>query len=103
MAELKKRILTFSTGKQIKLYGNSLSIGTSLEVGEGYSPNIFSCNNGLPADAATVTVANPHKLTPDELMEMADLIMDLCLQLKKNIRRLGPNDPKIFRKDISTG
>ena len=42
MAEFKRRTLTLSTGKQIKLYGNSIGIGKSLEVAEGYAPNIFS-------------------------------------------------------------
>ncbi len=40
MAEIKRRTLTLSTGKQIKLFGNSIGIGKSLEA-EGYAPNIF--------------------------------------------------------------
>lgn len=43
MAELKRRTLHLSSGKQIKLFGNSIAIGKSLQIGEGYTPNIFSC------------------------------------------------------------
>ena len=44
-----------STGKQIKLFGNSMAICKSLEIGEGYAPNIFSYvenrQNGKPLPA----------------------------------------------------
>jgi hypothetical protein len=43
MTNFKRRTLFLSTGKQIKLFGNSLAIGKSLEIGEGSAPNIFSC------------------------------------------------------------
>ena len=39
MAEFKRRTLFLSSGKQIKLFGNSIAIGKSLEIGEGYAPN----------------------------------------------------------------
>ena len=42
MAEFKRRTLVLSTGKQVKLFGSSFAIGKSLEIGEGYAPNIFS-------------------------------------------------------------
>ncbi len=42
MADLKRRTLQLSSGKQIKLYGNSVAINKSLEIGEGYAPNILS-------------------------------------------------------------
>ena len=41
MAEFKRKTFLLSTGKQIKLFGNSIAIGKSLEIGEGYAPNIF--------------------------------------------------------------
>ena len=41
MADLKRRTLYLSSGKQIKLYGTSIAIGKSLEFGEGYAPNII--------------------------------------------------------------
>src|SRR5450432_113323 len=43
MTDLKRRTLFLTTGKQIRLFGNSMAIGKSLEVGEGSAPNIFSC------------------------------------------------------------
>jgi hypothetical protein len=41
MAELKRRSLILSTGKQIKFFGSCIAIGKSLEIGEGYAPNLF--------------------------------------------------------------
>jgi len=37
MADLKRRTLLLSSGKHIKLFGNSIAIGKSLEIGEGYA------------------------------------------------------------------
>jgi len=94
MAEFKRRILKFSTGKQMTLYGNSISIGKSLEVGEGNIPNILA----LPLDPGSEQkIQNPQHLTSDEVMEVADYMMGLWLQLKENIRRYGLEDPKIFQ------
>ncbi len=45
MADFKRRTLILSSGKQPKLYGNSLAIYPSLEIGEGAAPNIFSFIN----------------------------------------------------------
>ena len=42
MADLKKRVLTLITGKKIELFGNSLAIGRSLEIAEGYAPNVLA-------------------------------------------------------------
>ena len=42
MTDFKRRTLYLNSGKQIKLFGNSIAIGKSLEVGEGYAPNLFS-------------------------------------------------------------
>ncbi|WP_315819362.1 hypothetical protein [Paraflavitalea speifideaquila] len=41
MADLKRKPLSLSSGKLLKLYGNSIAISKSLEIGEGYAPNIF--------------------------------------------------------------
>jgi hypothetical protein len=41
MADLKKRTLHLSSGKQINLFGNSLAIGKSLEIGEGGAHQTF--------------------------------------------------------------
>ncbi|MHA4812566.1 hypothetical protein ACX0G9_31020 [Flavitalea flava] len=74
MADLKRRTLQLSSGKQVKLFGNSVAIGKSLEIGEGYAPNILSlveeqADNKIPAG-----LSNSHRLTVDELMELAGLI-----------------------------
>lgn len=93
MAEFKRRTLRFSTGKQMSLYGNSISIGRTLEVGEGNIPNILA----LPIDPNTEQkIQNPQHLTADEVMELADYMTGLWLQLKENIRRYGLESPKIF-------
>ena len=43
MTEFKRRTLILNSGKQIKLFGNSIAIGKSLQIGEGYATNILSC------------------------------------------------------------
>lgn len=96
MAEFKRRTLTLSTGKQIKLFGNSLAIGKSLEIGEGGAPNIFSCFSGIDSGKSNLTVTNPYKLTAEELHEIADLQIQLWIELKNRIRDFGINNTKIF-------
>jgi hypothetical protein len=97
MAEFKRRTLTLSTGKQIKLYGNSIGIGKSLEVAEGYAPNIFSHISNEEKSAQAVS--NPHQLTAEEMYELADYSIRLWLDLKDNIRKHGVNSPKVFNSD----
>ena len=99
MAEFKRKTFLLSTGKQIKLFGNSIAIAKSLEIGEGYAPNIFSGAIDQAAEQSTITVANPHKLTTEEMMELADYNIRLCMDLKDNIRKHGVNSPKIFNSD----
>lgn len=99
MAELKRRMFQLSTGKQIKLFGNSMAIGKSLEIGEGYAPNIFSCIEEQQDGKNTPAVSNPHKLTPEEMMELADYNIQLWMDLKANIRKYGLGSPRIFNQD----
>ncbi len=121
MAELKRRTLTLSSGKQLKLYGSSMAIGSSLEIGEGSAPNIFSFIEQQPeektsaenppiaqegkiaketlAKKSTAAVANPHRLTLTEIVEMADYNIRLWMDLKDNIRKHGINNPKIFNRE----
>ena len=101
MAELKRRNFLLSTGKQIKLFGSSMAIGKTLEIGEGYAPNIFSCLEEQPDGKSTPIVANPHKLTKDEMMEMADYNIQLWMDLKSNIRKYGVDNPKVFSSDAA--
>ena len=100
MAELKRRTLLLSTGRQIKLFGSSIAIGKSLEIGEGYAPNIFSCMDEQSEVKTSATVSNPHKLTTDELMELADYNIQLWMDLKTNIRKYGSDNPKIFHQEV---
>jgi hypothetical protein len=99
MADLRKRILTFSTGKQVKLFGNSIAIGKSLELGEGYNPNFFSQQQGNATDKQTAIVSNPYKLTQDELLELADYNIRLWMDLKDAVRLHGVASTKIFNKE----
>jgi hypothetical protein len=99
MAELKRRTFLLCTGKQFKLFGSSMAIGKSLEIGEGYAPNIFSCVKEQHEGKTTATVANPHKLSVDEMMELADYNIQLWMELKANIRKYGLNNPKIFNQE----
>lgn len=96
MAELKKRVLKFSTGKQMNLYGNSISISRALEIGEGHIPNILASPLENSSDDK---IQNPQHLTADEVMELADFMMSLWLQLKENIRTHGLDNPKIFVRE----
>lgn len=121
MAEIKRRTLLLSTGKQIKLYGNSLAIGSTLEVGEGAAPNLFSmmeqlaesktvpepiqniASDKLSKDKtvkkSTTIVLNPHRLTKEEIIEVADLSIQLWMNLKESVRRFGINNTKVFNSD----
>jgi hypothetical protein len=123
MAELKRRTLTLASGKQIKLYGNSMAIGASLEIGEGSAPNIFAFMEQQPeekpsveqtsisetgkalienhSNKTTALVINPFRLSASDLMEIADYNMQLWMSLKDNIRKHGVASPKTFNTDAS--
>lgn len=99
MADFKRRTLLLSSGKQIKLFGSSIAIGKSLEIGEGYAPNIFSCTSEQIAVKSTSPVNNPHDLTSEEIVELADYNIQLWMDLKANIRKHGLQSLKIFNQD----
>jgi len=101
MAEIKRRTIILTTGKQIRLFGNSVGIGKTLEIGEGYMPNIFSHSMENGGESTDRAIHNPNKLTREEVMELADLMMQYWLQLKNNIRKFGIENPKIFIRDTS--
>jgi hypothetical protein len=101
MADLKRRTLQLTSGKQIKLFGNSVAISKSLEIGEGYAPNILSLieeqrDNKIPAG-----LSNPHRLTVEDLMELADFNIQLWMDLKAGLRRYGEVDPRIFGQEVA--
>lgn len=99
MADFKRRTLLLSSGKQIKLFGSSIAIGKSLEIGEGYAPNIFSYSSEQIAVKSISQVNNPHDLSAEEIMELADYNIQLWMDLKANIRKHGLQSPKIFNQD----
>ena len=99
MAEFKRKTLLLSSGKQIKLFSNRVAIGKSLEIGEGYAPNIFSCINVQAEEKTPGIVSNPHQLSVDELMELVDYNIQLWMDLKANIRKHGVQSIKIFNRE----
>jgi hypothetical protein len=100
MADLKRRTLLLNSSRQIKLYGNSVAINKSLEIGEGYAPNILSLLEEQPDSKGAVGLSNPHKLTVDELMDLADFNIQLWMNLKSGLRRYNQVDPRIFSPDV---
>lgn len=99
MAEFKRQTFQLSTGKQIKLHGNSFFISKSLEIGEGFVPNIFSLFEEQSGGKTSATVSNPHKSTSEELQELADYNIRLWLDLKDSIRNNGLGNPRVFGRD----
>lgn len=121
MTDFKRRTLFLRTGKQIKLYGNSMAIANTLEIGEGSAPNILSffeqqqeektiIENANPspetrpvkenpAKKSTAAILNPHQLTVMDILEIADYNIQLWMTLKDNIRKHGVNNTKIFNRE----
>jgi hypothetical protein len=103
MAEFKRRTLILSGGKQIKLYGNSMAIGPSLEIGEGGAPNIFSqLSDNFTAnttDKSTSKIANPYQLSAEELHDLADYNIQLWMDLKTAIRKYGVENSRVFKQE----
>lgn len=99
MAELKRRTLLLSTGKEVKLFGNSIAIGKSLEIGEGYAPNLFSASDRQEGKKESPVINNPHRFTGEEMMELADYNIQLWMDLKANLRRHGIESPKLFNRE----
>ena len=96
MADIKRKMLLLSSGKQIKLTGTGLAIAKNLNVSEGYVPYVFSCAEEQKENNIGSIILNPHKLTADEIYDMADYNIQLWMDLKSNIRKYGVNSPKIF-------
>jgi len=99
MAEFKRRTLYLSSGKQIKLFGNSIAISKNLELGEGYAPNILSLIEDQTDGKNPSGLSNPNKLTVDELYDLADFNIQLWMNLKAALRQYGQVDPRIFSQD----
>jgi len=99
MADFKRRTLLLSSKKQIKLFGSRIAIGKSLEIGEGCAPNIFFCANEQAATKTGDPVNNPHGLTREEMMELADYNIQLWMDLKASIRKYEMDNPKLFNQE----
>jgi hypothetical protein len=99
MAELKRQTFQFTSGKQIRLHGNSFFVNKSLEIGEGFVPNLFSLFEEQIGGRPSTSVSNLHKLTPEEIQELADYNIRLWLDLKDNIRKYGANSPRVFSRE----
>lgn len=99
MADYKKRMLVLSKGRQIKLYGNSIGIGKSLELSEAYAPNILTVSTENASEHSPATVSNPYNFTEDELYEIADYNIRLWIDLKDAVRKHGINSVKIFNRE----
>lgn len=100
MAIIKKRALVLSSGKQIKLQGITLCIANTLEVGEGFTRNILFFDPDLVKDISMTEVSNPYHLTQDELMEVADYMISLWMQLKEKVRQHGIKSSDIFKRNL---
>ena len=101
MTDLKNRTLYLNSGRQIALYGDSVAINQSLEIGEGYAPNIFSLSHGQPDNNISPGLTNPHNFTVEELMELADFNIQLWMDLKSGLRRHSGIDANIFRRETT--
>lgn len=100
MAELKRQTFQFSTGKQIKINGTGIGITRCLEVGE-VTPTIFCLNDGKAEGKPVIEVSNPFKLTKEELLELADFLIKICMDFKDSVRKYDLTNPKIFNKETS--
>lgn len=103
MAEFKRQTFQFTTGKQIKLYGNSFFVNKSLEIGEGFAPNIFFLFEEQTGGRPSSLVYNLHKLTAEELHELADYNIRLWMDFKEGIRKNGITSPKLFNRENPKG
>jgi len=96
MATLKKDGIIFSTGRQINVPGGIISITRNLELTDYYSRNILFYEPASKSDKQLEPVRNIYDLTKDELIEVADCMIQLWINLKDNARRVGVKNPEIF-------
>lgn len=97
MAEIRKNVFLLSSGRQIRMFGNSIGIGKTLEIAEGYVPNILSLNQHSEEEEIG-TINNPFRLNVEDIIELADYNIRLWMDLKDNVRKHGLNSTKIFIK-----
>lgn len=95
MANVKKDVIVFSNGKEIAAPGGIISITRSLELSDYYSRNVFF----LDGSASAGKVVNIYNLTKEELIEISDLMIQLWMELKDNVRHSDINSPAIFKSN----
>lgn len=96
MANVKKDLVIFETGKQIVIPGGIVSISKSLELADYYSRSILFFDPNSKHDNSIEPVQNIYKLTGPEIIELADNMIHLWIDLKDNIRKYGIKSADIF-------
>ena len=96
MATLKKDGMLFSNGREISIPNGILSITRSLELADYYSRNILFFDPASKTDKQVEPVKNIYDLTKDELIEVADCMIQLWINLKDNTRKHGIKSAEIF-------
>jgi hypothetical protein len=96
MAILKKDTIIFSSGRQIKVPGGILSISRSLELADYYSRNVLYYEVEHRKNKDVEPVGNVYNLTKDEVIEIADCMIQLWIELKDNVRKSGIKSSEIF-------
>lgn len=92
MVHSKSEIINFTSGRQILLPGGVVSINRNLELADYYSRNILYLDNATQGG----NVVNIHNLTKDELIELSDMMIQLWIELKNNVRHSDITNPGIF-------
>lgn len=97
MAVIKKRVLMLSSNRQIRLSGHTLCISNSLEIGEGFTKNLFGLPEVTKPGQGPLPIVNPFALTREDLFEIADYKIFLWMHLKDRIRQFGLENPQVFK------
>lgn len=97
MATIKNDTITFSGGRQIKVPGGILSISRTLELADYYSRNVLHYEPEHRKNKDIPPVINIYGLTKEELVEIADCMIQQWIELKDNVRKFGIKNPKIFK------
>lgn len=96
MATIKKDSIIFSGGKQIDIPGGIISITKSLELSDYYSRSILFYDYASKVNKSLQPVRNIYNLDREDIIEIADCMIQLWIDLKDNVRKLGIENPDIF-------
>ncbi|SEW15202.1 hypothetical protein [Chitinophaga arvensicola] len=83
---LKKRLLVFDSGREAKITGLCIGVTPDLQLGEIYSPNIIDYSENGASKKDEDKIVNPLRLSYEELDELIDLQIRLCLDAKKKLK-----------------